>query len=162
VRREFCLRDAATGRNAQLAARIASCTAVSLHIRRGDYVSNPTHNAMHGVCGLDYYRRAVQHIGKHVDEPVFFLFSDDPAWVAENLKIDASTVLVDHNGPDTPCEDLRLMSRCAHHVIANSSFSWWGAWLNSSSKKRIVAPTPWFQDPSIDTRDLIPEGWVTL
>jgi hypothetical protein len=162
VRGDLTLRDAPTGRNAEVAAQIASCTAISLHVRRGDYVSNSTHNATHGVCALDYYRRAVEHVGKYVDEPVFFLFSDDPAWVAAHLEIDAPTVLVDHNGPDTACEDLRLMSSCAHHVLANSSFSWWGAWLNPAPKPLVVAPKHWFLDPSLDTRDLIPKRWVTL
>jgi hypothetical protein len=162
VRGDLTLRDAPTGRNAEVAAQIASCTAVSLHVRRGDYVSNPTHNATHGVCDLDYYQCAVRHIGKNVDEPVFFLFSDDPQWVSAHLEIEAPTVLVDHNGPDAACEDLRLMSGCAHHVLANSSFSWWGAWLNPSPEKLVVAPTRWFLDPSLDTRDLIPKGWVRL
>ncbi|MGH0033105.1 MAG: alpha-1,2-fucosyltransferase [Myxococcota bacterium] len=162
VRREFAFEKEPTGRNAELAAEIDACTATSLHVRRGDYVSDPAVQAMHGVCSLDYYRRAIRFVAERVTDPVFVVFSDDPEWTRANLDLGSAGILVDHNGPGRGFEDLRLMSRCRHHIMANSTFSWWGAWLNPSPDKLVVAPDPWFQDEARDTSDLLPEGWVKL
>jgi len=162
VRREFSFKQPAAGRNAEVIAEIAECNAVSLHVRRGDYVADPAAMAMHGLCSPDYYERAVEHVAERIADPVFFLFSDDPDWVRENLKLCASVRLVDHNGSDAGSEDLRLMSRCSHHIIANSTFSWWGAWLDPHPEKIVVAPKRWFADDSIDTSDLLPANWVKL
>lgn len=137
--------------------------AVSLHVRRGDYVSNAKFNATHGTCDLDYYARAAHHIADLVDEDVtFYAFSDEPDWVSENLKLPFKMEIVSHNGVDLNYEDIRLMSRCRHHIIANSSFSWWGAWLNGDPDKTVIAPRQWFADPSMQDHDLVPEDWVTL
>lgn len=131
---------------------------VSLHIRRGDYLSNPNAAAHHVVCDLDYYRRAVAMIAERVKNPVFFVFSDDPEWVANEFKIDFPTTIVTKLNAWPAYEDLRMMSHCAHHIIANSSFSWWGAWLNASPSKIVVAPSKWFKvDKNI--KDLIPPDW---
>jgi len=162
VRREFCWKREPTGTNAAMIADIARCNSVSLHIRRGDYLTNPDAREMHGVCSVDYYQRAVAHIVDRVSDPTFFLFSDEPDWVRENLELRASVRLVDHNGPDAGSEDLRLMSRCSHHIVANSTFSWWGAWLNPNPEKIVIAPKQWFADDSIDTSDLLPASWVRL
>lgn len=162
VRSELSVRAPASGRNAELAAAIAACEAVSLHVRRGDYVSDATTNAVHGVCSLDYYRRAVAHVASRVTEPHFFLFSDDPEWTREHLRLDAPTTVVDHNDAGHGHEDLRLMSRCRHHVLANSSFSWWGAWLGTGPDRIVVAPRRWFRDETKDTSDLLPSAWVRL
>ena len=162
VRRELTLERPAAGRNAELLERIDACHAVSVHVRRGDYVTVPEIHAAHGLCSLDYYRRASRHVAARVADPVFFVFSDDPDWVHDHLRLEGETVQVDHNGPDAGPEDLRLMSRCAHHVIANSTFSWWGAWLDPRPDKIVVAPRQWFQDGERDTSDLVPAGWVRL
>ncbi len=162
VRREFCWKRDPAGKNAAMIADITNCNSVSLHVRRGDYLTNPDAHEMHGVCSIDYYQRAVAYIVDRVSDPTFFLFSDEPDWVRENLDLRASVRLVDHNGPDAGSEDLRLMSRCSHHIIANSTFSWWGAWLNPNSDKIVVAPKQWFADDSLDTSDLLPASWVKL
>jgi hypothetical protein len=162
VREEFSFKQPAAGKNVDVAAEISACNAVSLHVRRGDYAADAVAMSTHGVCPLDYYYRAVEYVTERVSEPVFFLFSDDPDWVRENLKLSGPVSLVDHNGADAGSEDLRLMSRCAHHIIANSTFSWWGAWLNPSPKKIVVAPKQWFADDSLDTSDLLPSNWVKL
>jgi len=162
VRQEFSFRTQPIGRNAELISEIDSCSAVSLHVRRGDYVTDPSANAVHGVCTLDYYCKAIDYIKERVPNPVFFLFSDEPEWAKKNLEFCGPSIAVDHNGPESGCEDLRLMSRCAHHIIANSSFSWWGAWLNPNSNKIVVAPKKWFSDGLRDTSDLIPVNWVKL
>jgi len=162
VRRELTLERPAAARNALLLERIESCNAVSVHVRRGDYVTVAQAHATHGLCSLDYYRGAARYLAERVADPVFFAFSDDPDWVRENLRLEGETVVVDHNGPDAGPEDLRLMSRCAHHVIANSTFSWWGAWLDPRPDKVVVAPERWFQDGARDTSDLVPASWIRL
>lgn len=162
VRKEFSFNNPPSGRNDEILDEVAACNAVSFHVRRGDYVADPATNATHGVCSLDYYYRAIDYIRERVSNPSFFLFSDEPKWVRKNLEFDGSTTVVDHNGPDAGCEDLRLMSHCQHHIIANSSFSWWGAWLNPNRNKIVVAPKRWFADGLRDTSDLIPETWVKL
>lgn len=138
---------------------IPQCPAVSLHIRRGDYISNPSAALVHGVCSLDYYYSAIRYISTHVANPHFFVFSDDLQWARDNLKISYPVEYVEANGPDRGEEDMWLMKSCKHHIIANSSFSWWSAWLNDRQGKIVIAPRIWFLDKKIDTRDLIPEQW---
>lgn len=150
------------GKNRESSVKIQSCEAVSLHIRRGDYVSNTHASNFHGVSPLDYYYKAIDFISKQVEEPSFFIFSDDIAWVKENLKTEYPTTFVDHNNVKQGFEDMRLMSLCKHNIIANSTFSWWGAYLNRYEKKNVIAPKKWFNDPSIDTSDLIPSEWIRL
>jgi hypothetical protein len=91
-----------------------------------------------------------------------FVFSDDQDWVRDNLRFAPPTTLVAANSPDRGFRDMQLMARCRHHIIANSSFSWWGAWLNPASAKIVVAPKRWFAANVNDTRDLLPDGWVSL
>jgi hypothetical protein len=144
-----------------LSETINGRNSVSIHVRRGDYVSVQCVAQTHGICSLDYYRNAVELMIKRVDDPIFFVFSDDPDWVRENLVINAPTEYVSHNGPDTAFQDMRLMSFCKHQIIANSSFSWWGAWLNSNPNKIVIAPKIWFLDAR-DTSDIIPENWIRI
>jgi hypothetical protein len=141
---------------------IEETEAVSLHIRRGDYVSNPHTNSVHGTCSLEYYQNAVRYITVRVKDPHFYIFSDDLAWAKENLVfIDGITfVKLDDKVPDH--EEMYLMSQCKHNIIANSSFSWWGAWLNQNTQKIVIAPKKWLNDNTINTNDLIPEGWLRL
>lgn len=162
IRRELTLRALPEGKNAQLLAAIEGCTAVSLHVRRGDYVVNKAALAFHGVCSPDYYRRAIETIAQHIVSPHFFVFSDDIAWVKENLAIPQSVTFVAHNGPAAAHEDLRLLQACKHHIIANSTFSWWGAWLSEWPDKLVIAPRRWLNDLRHDTSDLIPAGWLRL
>lgn len=164
LRRDFVLKHQPDINNQRMTVRIheASTQAVSLHIRRGDYVSNPQTAQYHGVCSLDYYRTAANYISERVSNPHFFVFSDDLAWVSENIKLNHAMTLVNVNGADRGAWDMTLMMACRHHVIANSSFSWWGAWLNPHADKIVVAPKRWFSGASHDTSDLIPASWVRL
>jgi hypothetical protein len=141
---------------------ITASQAICMHIRRGDYVTDPATNAFHGLCSIDYYRRGLEDIANNLTRPECFVFSDDPAWSRENLKLNVPTTIVDIHGPHEAHEDLRLMAACHSYVIANSSMSWWGAWLGRRPGKRVVAPRQWFQTTSRDARDLIPDGWVRL
>lgn len=161
IRTDFTFKPPLTNRNAELAGQIAKVNAVSLHVRRGDYANSPKTAATHGLCSLDYYRAAIQHVAERINLPSFFIFSDDPSWVKENLKIKFPCQYVDHNYGTESYNDMRLMSICKYHIIANSSFSWWGAWLNPDSEKIVVAPKKWFANDN-DVNDLFPQGWVTL
>ncbi len=162
IKSEFRVKSMLTGANAEMAAAISSQQAVSIHVRRGDYASNPTTNLFHGLCSLDYYAAAVAKLTEVVPDPHFYVFSDDPEWIISHLRLDYPTTYVTHTGPDEEHEDLRLMTLCRHHIIANSSFSWWGAWLCDFPGKIVIAPRKWFNDPGVTTRDLIPESWIRI
>jgi len=159
---DFQISDPPRSKAQALLARIEAADAICMHVRRGDYVTNPATKAFHGLCSMDYYRRGLQDIARNLTQPECFVFSDDPVWVHDNLKLDLPMTVVDIHGPDEAHEDLRLMAACHSYVIANSSMSWWGAWLGGRAGKRVVAPRQWLQAPGMDTRDLIPNDWVRL
>ncbi len=161
IRSDFSFKQPLANQNTEIAEKISHINSVSLHVRRNDYAKNPKINATHGLCSLEYYRESIRYVVERVKQPQFFVFSDDIAWVKNNLKIDFPCQFVDHNQGTESYNDMRLMSMCKHHIIANSSFSWWGAWLNPNMQKIVVAPKKWFAHEA-DTRDLIPEKWVLL
>lgn len=136
-----------------------SKVSVSLHVRRGDYVANAETLALYGTCSSDWYERAMAAIADMTCEPTFFVFSDDPDWARANLSTRWPRHFVDPDGDGRDFEDMYLMSQCSHHIIANSTFSWWGAWLNSRPDRIVVAPAKWFANSPHDTRDMIPAGW---
>ena len=162
IREQFQFRPKILNTNNEFSQKIQSCNAVSLHFRRGDYVSNSGTNTLHGTCSIDYYYSAIDYVSKFLSDPVFFIFSDDIDWVKQNFPINNNHYFATHNVGFESYNDMRLMSMCDHHIIANSSFSWWGAWLNPSKDKLVIAPKRWFNDPTINTRDLIPETWVRI
>jgi len=136
---------------------IEKVNSVSIHIRRGDYLTNPRHNTE----TEQYYKKAVEIIESKISNPVFFVFSDDIDWVKANMSLNYETNFIDFNDALTNFEDLRLMSACKHNVITNSSFSWWGAWLNDNKDKVVIAPQKWFNDDS-NTQDIIPNTWIKI
>ena len=145
--------------NAEMAARIASIPSVALHVRRGDYVALGATAA----CDQAYYDRALAAVTNGLDQPpTVFVFSDDPTWARDNLEVPFEKVIVDLNGPDTAYEDMRLMSLCQHNIIANSTFSWWSAWLNTTPGKRVVAPTRWVLNADQHNPDILPEDWIAV
>ncbi len=161
IREEFTLKDTLSSQAAEWVTQIQDHEAVSIHIRRGDYVKNEKTNKLHGTTSLSYYQEAVQLVAQKTQTPHFFVFSDDIEWARSNLKLPYPMSFVsDPTIPDY--EELIIMSRCKHHIIANSSFSWWGAWLNPRTNKIVVAPQRWFNVGTISTTDLIPESWVRL
>ena len=162
LRREFAFRSTPTGRNAELAHEIRNGESVSLHVRRGDYANCPKTRAFHGLCEPDYYLRAIEFLRSQVPGFRLFAFSDDPLWVAATLQsYHPEMVVVNHNVGKQSYYDMLLMSMCRHHIIANSSFSWWGAWLNPDPNKTVIAPRNWFAGDQ-NTADLIPENWIRL
>ncbi len=132
---------------------------VSIHVRRGDYARNPAITKVHGLVPVDYYRAATARIGG--DNPTAFIFSDDLAWARENLHLGVATVFVDLNGDGTEHDELQLMASCTHHVIGNSTFGWWGAWLGERPETSVVAPRKWFVDPAFKT-DIVPQRWLRV
>lgn len=136
--------------------RILQCNSVSIHIRRGDYLK-PKISEFHGVLPISYYKNAVEYINKNVPNPTYFIFSDDLIWCKENLSFINDATYISCDGP--AWQDMKLMSLCKHNVIANSSFSWWGAWLNKNSDKIVIAPKKWFTGVEIN---IVPNEWVAL
>lgn len=128
----------------------------SLHVRRGDYVNNSKNHTIHGVCDLDYYKRALQLVLSKEKQTTFFIFSDDILWAKENLKIEKA-IFVDHKC--TPHEDIYLMSLCKNNITANSSFSWWGAWLNKNKEKIVISPKQWYVSKKTN---IICDDWIKL
>lgn len=161
LRAEFAFKPALSQRNAALAQLIQQVNAISLHVRRGDYVQDQRTYRTHGLCPISYYQAAIRHMVGQIERPHFFIFSDDVAWVRQHLHIDFPCTYVDHNQSKESFNDMRLMSMCRHHILANSSFSWWGAWLNARADKIVLAPQRWFANAT-DTRDLLPQGWLAL
>lgn len=162
VLKQFTLKKEIHTKTKEYLQKINKTEAISLHVRRGDYVSSEHSSKIHGTCSLDYYKNAIIHIEKSTKNPHFFIFSDDLDWAKANLTfIDNKTfVELDKNIPDQ--EEMYLMSKCQHNIIANSSFSWWGAWLNQNADKIVIAPKQWFLDSSMNIKDLIPDDWVCL
>jgi hypothetical protein len=158
IREEFTLRLPLSDFFNETAARIDACDAVSLHIRRGDRVAVKKVRESCGLMPVAYYERAAERMAEQIALPKFFIFSEDAAWAKENVKLPYPAEYVTHpQGLDY--EEMLLMSHCKHHVIPNSTFSWWGAWLDPRPGKIVIAPTPWFLDASLDTSDKVPTGW---
>lgn len=141
--------------------RMLNNQSVSIHIRRGDYVTDAHTNSYHGTCSLQYYENAIERIQSSVLNPIWFIFSDDIKWAKDTFSLPGEVEYVSaKNIPDH--EELILMSKCAHNIIANSSFSWWGAWLNQNPDKIVVAPTPWVDKHPERHAHIIPDSWKTL
>jgi len=140
---------------------ISKSNSVSIHIRRGDYLGDKNANEIFGVLSIDYYNRAIDHIKTQVENPLFFIFSDDLNWAEEQFKIQATFVKIE-NG-QKPYLELDLMSKCKHNIIANSSFSWWGAFLNRNSSKIVIMPKRWVLDENINAKiNLKLSNWIQL
>jgi hypothetical protein len=156
IKNEFTVKYFQNLYSRRMSKLIAEKNAVSLHFRRGDYIDNNL------TCPLNYYTKAISYIASKVDDPHFFVFSDDHEWIKSNFKIYYPFTEVDQNDHSKNYEDLRLISQCRHHIIANSTFSWWGAWLSDYPKKIVVAPKVWFAKNEVYSDDICPENWVLL
>ncbi len=163
LRDEFTLVGTLGSRSAELLGRLNEDEFVAVHVRRGDYVNHPKTQSVHGNCGLDYYESASRRVQTHRPSAKFLVFSDDLDWCREHLRLPGSPVFyADTAGSDCPEEDLILMAACRHHIIANSSFSWWGAWLGKNPDQIVIAPKRWLADSTIDTSALTPPGWERI
>lgn len=157
---EFKFPPITEDKNLYIKNEIEKVEAISIHIRRGDYIEN---KVLDRLASLEYYERALRYIKLKIENPVFFIFSDDIEWCKENLKIDFPTYYIDWNNGEESFRDMQLMSLCKHNIIPNSSFSWWGAWLNSNPNKIVIAPEIWFRKESgYNYEDIVPETWVKI
>lgn len=166
---EFKLKFQSNEYNKLFLNQIKESNSVSLHIRRGDY----TENSYFGLLSLEYYENAIKLMNKLVDKPTYFIFSNDINWARENLNIDGSTIFMDGNSENSAFtytqgdyEDFNLMCNCNHHIIANSTFSWWGAWLADRPNKVVIAPKIWYRNKEAqkvyENSDLIPSEWIKV
>lgn len=161
LRREITVRNPMSGENRQWYDHITGTNSVSIHVRRGDYVS------VGWALPPTYYRNALNLINNERNATNLFFFSDDMDWVRSSREelvprhSDYDVHYVECNEGKTAHEDLRLMRACEHHVVANSTFSWWGAWLDKSETKRVVAPDYWVRD-TVENLDIVPDRWITV
>lgn len=158
IRVDFQFKNPLEKKNKDLLVQICQHNSISLHIRRGDYLKDPF---LGGLCGQDYYQHAINYIHLHVKSPKFFVFSDDILWCRENLTLPNITFIYWNKGSSSYV-DMQLMSACKHHIIANSSFSWWAAWLNSNSDKIVIAPKKWANDPNASVNMTFPVNWIII
>lgn len=161
IKKEFTVKTQPDQINESFLEKIEACESVSIHIRRGDYVSNQTTAQVHGFLGLGYYQKAIKFMLDTIEGPEFFVFTDEPEWAKRNIKNDVKITFIEHNSTKN-YEDLRLLSNCRHHIIANSTFSWWGAWLSPNTEKIVIAPKKWFNTDKLNADDLILDSWHRL
>ncbi len=160
IRQDFSFKEPASGRNLELINEIQSVNSVCIHIRHGDNATKIA--ASHGVLPLNYYHEAVDLLVQAVNNPHFYIFSDDPKWAADNLRLNYPTTLITHNGDAKNYEDLRLMTFCKHHIIGNSTFSWWGAWLGKKDNQIVFAPGTHLLGKLVSLEDFYPQDWRQL
>ena len=161
IRKDFSFRMPWDGADLAVLERMRAQPSGSLHVRRGDY-KLAKNQAVYALCDLDYYRKAIQVLRDRVPAIRLFAFSDDPDWVDAQLGKEFGPIeTVRHNSGIRSSNDMRLMSQADHHIIANSSFSWWGAWLNPNPEKLVIAPRNWFANGTNDV-DLVPDTWMRI
>ncbi|MET4080992.1 hypothetical protein ABIB40_000937 [Pedobacter sp. UYP30] len=157
IREDFQFKLPLTSQNKSLLDKIKLSNSVSIHVRRGDYLKE---ELLGGMCSIDYYLRAINLINNRIKHPLFFIFSDDVDWCKKNLTFNGPSIFVEGNQNKESYIDMQLMSNCKHNIIANSSFSWWGAWLNNNSEKIVIGPKKWVNNDS--TNCIMPKTWIKL
>lgn len=166
IRSAYAFRVPFSSETEQLAGKIGENTrSVSVHIRRGDYLGSEAMANYLGVCSIDYYNKALEYITGKVGQSYCYVFGDDPDWIQENIiKGRDNMQAVMHNRNADSWQDMYLMSLCRHHIIANSSFSWWGAWLDPRPDKIVVAPETWFKSSELydQVKNIVPDGWIRM
>ena len=160
IKKEFSIKNPISIRNKDILEKIKSTNSISIHLRGGDYVRGKK-SSFHGTCSPEYYNKAIEEIKSRVDSPFFFIFTDDIAWAKEYMKFPEPNIFIS-DSKNEPYEEMMLMSYCKHNIIANSTFSWWGAWLNNNNDKIVIGPKKWFNDISINTEDILPKSWIQI
>jgi hypothetical protein len=162
ILKEFTFKKPLEGKNLELVRKFRNKNSVAVHIRRGEFAANKDINQKIGTTSMEYYNKAIDFINQKVENPVFYIFSDSPDWVKGNFELLKDATVINWNTGKESYRDMQLMSLCKHNIIANSTFSWWGAWLNQNPEKIVIAPKQWFSGWDYDTKDLIPENWIRL
>ena len=159
---ELTPKDPVSKESQKLLDEIENCNSIGVHIRRGDYVSDPTVTVFHGFCTNDYFNAATEITNTRIKTPCYYVFSDDIEWAKNNFIPSFPTQYINGTGADQDIEDMLMMSKCKHNIISNSSFSWWGAWLNNNPQKIIVAPKQWFKSEEINFSNICPPEWIKI
>lgn len=162
IRQDLTLAQPLSAELKAIEEQIRSSNSIAVHVRRGDYASNPVTTAYHGLYPMDWYIKAAQVMEKDLSNAHYFVFSDDHEWVKENLKLDAPCTFIKPSPDGKEAQDLYLMSCCKHNITANSSYSWWAAWLNANPNKKVIAPAVWFMGANSNTKDLVPNNWLRM
>ena len=163
IRSEFQFKNKPDNDSIYYLSKIKSTNSISLHVRKYDSTETLDSSPMYGVCSINYYQKAINYIEERIIDPTFFIFSDDIEWAKNKLIfINSKVEYIIRSGNIKDSEDLRLMKNCSHNIIANSSFSWWGAWLNENKDKIVIAPNRWFATEFSNYKDVVPNSWVKL
>jgi hypothetical protein len=164
ILKEFVPANKLDQRNQQTLQEIRNTNSVSIHVRRGDFIKSVENLNFHGVCSIEYYQNAIELLMQKQQNVQFFLFTEDPDWLVNTLPTANNITTIKGNTGKNSWKDLYLMKECRHNIIANSSFSWWGAWLNINPNKTVIAPQRWFAttDPFWNFRDIIPSDWLKM
>lgn len=164
IRKDFKFKKELDNKNLEILNEIENSNSVSIHIRRGDYMTPENYKIYGNIATPKYYKESIKLIEEKIENPTFFVFSNDMEWVKENIQINSRVFYVDINSGDDSYKDMQLMSKCKHNIIANSSFSWWGAWLNENKNKIVVAPKKWINRDDVDSDniELFCENWTLL
>lgn len=157
--REFSFPQKAKEKTAQLCTELLAENSVSIHIRRSDYLSEQNRSVYGNICTEQYYQNAIDYMEQHIENPQYYIFSDDLEWACNYFRGN-NYIVVDKNRGKDSYIDMYLMSQCKHNIIANSSFSWWAAWLNTNSEKKVLAPKRWFQNH--DKENIVCEDWIRI
>lgn len=161
ISNDLILKHPLSANNKSYLKSINSISSVAIHFRRGDFISKPKPRELHAPCSSNYYQNGIKQIQKIINNAHFFIFSDDIKWIKNNYNFSTNTTFIDNAGPDY--EHLFLMSQCKHQITANSTFSWWAAWLNPNSGKIIITPKYWYNDQYLNnTLTRIPKEWIKL
>lgn len=163
IREAFQFRSGASIENQKIMMSIRLGLSIGMHVRRGDYVTNSKTNAMHGVLDVKYYFSAIASLRQRLPTARIFIFTDDPDWVCTHMldKIENSECVNINSGRNS-FRDMQLMAMCDHNIVANSSFSWWSAWLNSNPQKIVIAPQRWFSNQLLSDTFLVPSEWERI
>ena len=158
IRKELSLKETGISNDIELVSKIIHSESVSIHIRRGDYIRNLSAMDVHSLCSKDYYIKSIQHITALLNKDLhFYLFTDDAAWVQREMNWPINYTLIENK---STIEDFYLMSLCKHNIIANSTFSWWAAWLNNNEHKKVIMPKYWLNNILSESVDLVPKNWI--
>ncbi len=160
LRNELLYPSRLSSQNQKYLRKITSQNSISVSFRRKDYITNPVFRKKYSELSMNYYKKSINYLNKVVDNPIYFLFSDDINWVKRNFKLDCTHIFVDTDGPVH--EHQYLITQCKHNIIANSTFSWWGAYLNNNPDKVIIAPKRWYKNNENTGMVFYPEKWTLL